>query len=146
MSDKTLYAVCRADINGKVFVRECAGISVCEMFYLGLGYQFYANDKITHKEVNGVHYYNLFIFDKESSMKNKSLIEYVRTVAKNANVDLTKKTDREIEYMSLDFMNSNIEEAKLSGMRDVGINDMDRFALAFLGANIEDAVLSGLNA
>jgi len=90
--------------------RECFSLAECERFYLELGHKFYTNDEIKHcgNDAEGHRYY-LDIDDK------KNMLNYVRTVAKNADVYLNK-SDNDLILFALAYMGANIEDAKLSGL------------------------------
>jgi hypothetical protein len=116
------YARCHATIesmNGRtVAYHECKDILECEKFYLELGHNFYANDEIKHSQdvPNGIHDYWLTVDDK------KSMLAYVRTMAKNANGYLDDKTDEEIILFGLSYLGANIQDARLSGLELAGSN------------------------
>lgn len=57
----TLFAVCRLDKARQIYLKECTSIGECDAFYSGFSERFYGNDNIQHREVNGIHYYNLYI-------------------------------------------------------------------------------------
>jgi hypothetical protein len=56
-----IFAVCRIDNMGKIAIKNCINIRECEWFYESFGKRFYENNEIKHKELNGIHYYNLYV-------------------------------------------------------------------------------------
>jgi hypothetical protein len=48
------------------------------------------------------------------------MVDYVLTVAQNAGIDLSSKTNEEITLFALSYLGVNIEDAKLSGLELAG--------------------------
>ena len=88
---------------------EFLTLGECEKFYLELGHNFYANDEIKHSLTGETHSYWLNVDDK------KSMLNYVRTMAKNADIHLNK-SDNDLILFALAYMGANIEDANLSGL------------------------------
>lgn len=55
------FAVCNIWKNGQFASEQCNDLRDCDKFYQSHGERFFANEEITHRGIDGIHYYDLII-------------------------------------------------------------------------------------